>query len=95
MVKTMLRRRELALAGAGVALGLAGCAAEDTGVTRTSPAATVGNGLLRPWLTLTGGWRLAVRVRRQDDKKPGELRAFLRNGSTTLSETWSYILPVN
>jgi hypothetical protein len=58
MVKTMLRRRELALAGAGVALGLAGCAAEDTGVTRTSPAATVGNGLLRPWLTLTGGWRL-------------------------------------
>jgi glucans biosynthesis protein len=27
--------------------------------------------------------------------KPGELRAFLRNGGTTLSETWSYILPVN
>ena len=44
---------------------------------------------------VTGGWRLALRLRRQDDKKPGELRAFLRNGGTTLSETWSYILPIN
>jgi len=42
---------------------------------------------------VTGGWRLALRVRRQDDKKPGELRAFLRDGNATLSETWSYILP--
>jgi len=44
---------------------------------------------------VTGGWRLAVRIRRQDDKRPGELRAFLKNGATTLSETWSYILPTN
>lgn len=44
---------------------------------------------------VTDGWRLSLRIRRQDDKKPGELRAFLRNGTTTLSETWSYILPVN
>jgi glucans biosynthesis protein len=44
---------------------------------------------------VTGGWRLTIRIKRQDDKKPGELRAFLRNGATTLSETWSYILPVN
>jgi len=44
---------------------------------------------------VTGGWRLTIRMKRQDDKKPGELRAFLRNGATTLSETWSYILPVN
>ena len=44
---------------------------------------------------VTGGWRLALRLKRQDDKKPGELRAFLRNGNTTLSETWSYILPIN
>ena len=43
---------------------------------------------------VTGGWRLALRIKRQDDKKPGELRAFLRNGTTTLSETWSYILPI-
>ncbi len=44
---------------------------------------------------VTGGWRLAIRFKRQDDKKPGELRAFLRNGSATLSETWSYIVPIN
>ena len=44
---------------------------------------------------VTGGIRLAIRIKRQDDKKPGELRAFLRTGSTTLSETWSYILPTN
>jgi len=42
---------------------------------------------------VTGGWRLALRVKRLDDKKPGELRAFLRDGNKTLSETWSYILP--
>ena len=41
----------------------------------------------------TGGWRLALRVKRRDDKKPGELRAFLRSGNATLSETWSYVLP--
>jgi glucans biosynthesis protein len=44
---------------------------------------------------VTGGWRLALRIKRQDEKKPGELRAFLRTGTTTLSETWSYILPIN
>ncbi|HLX27032.1 MAG TPA: glucan biosynthesis protein G [Casimicrobiaceae bacterium] len=44
---------------------------------------------------VTGGWRLALRIRRQDDKKPGEMRGFLRNGGMTLSETWSYILPIN
>jgi glucans biosynthesis protein len=44
---------------------------------------------------VTGGWRLALRIKRQDERKPGELRAFLRNAGTTLSETWSYILPIN
>jgi periplasmic glucans biosynthesis protein len=43
----------------------------------------------------TGGWRMTVRVRRNEDNKPVELRGFLRGGSTTLSETWSYILPPN
>ena len=28
-------------------------------------------------------------------RSPVEMRAFLRNGGTTLSETWSYILPIN
>lgn len=43
----------------------------------------------------TGGWRMAVRLRRNDDTKPVELRGHLRNGNETLSETWSYILPPN
>jgi glucans biosynthesis protein len=42
---------------------------------------------------VTGGWRVALRLRRVDDKKPMELRGFLRNGHETLSETWSYLLP--
>ncbi|MDA8107528.1 MAG: glucan biosynthesis protein G [Betaproteobacteria bacterium] len=42
---------------------------------------------------VTGGVRLALRVRRIDKDKPVELRAALRQGDRTLSETWSYILP--
>jgi glucans biosynthesis protein len=42
----------------------------------------------------TGGWRMEIQLHRLTDK-PVELRGFLRKGNTTLSETWSYILPVN
>ncbi len=42
---------------------------------------------------VTNGWRLALRLRRIDDNKPVEMRAYLRGKDTTLSETWSYILP--
>ncbi len=42
---------------------------------------------------VTGGWRLSLKFRRLDDGKPIELRAFLREGNNTLSETWSYVLP--
>jgi glucans biosynthesis protein len=43
---------------------------------------------------VTNGYRLALRVKRQDDAKPMELRAFLRAaGSGAISETWSYLLP--
>jgi glucans biosynthesis protein len=42
---------------------------------------------------VTGGWRLRLRVKPIDDKKPVELRAFLRAGTTTLTSTWSYIVP--
>ena len=42
---------------------------------------------------VTGGWRLALRVKRRDAGKPVELRAYLRGGGNTVSETWSYILP--
>jgi glucans biosynthesis protein len=44
---------------------------------------------------VTGGWRIALLVRRIDNGKPGELRAYLRNGNETVSETWSYILPTD
>lgn len=40
----------------------------------------------------TGGWRMTLRMTRNDTSKPVELRAFLRNNNLTLSETWSYIL---
>jgi glucans biosynthesis protein len=42
---------------------------------------------------VSGGWRVSLRLRRLDETKPVELRVFLRNASTTLSETWSYVLP--
>ena len=42
---------------------------------------------------VTGGWRVVVRIRRKDDAKPVELRAFVRGQTNALSETWSYILP--
>lgn len=45
--------------------------------------------------TITGGWRVALSVRRLDNGKPAELRAFLRNGNDTVSETWSYLLPTD
>jgi len=40
-----------------------------------------------------GGWRAAIRLKQLDKKKPVELRGFLETNNTTLSETWSYILP--
>ena len=34
-----------------------------------------------------------LQVQRYDPVKPVEMRVFLRKDNTTLSETWSYILP--
>lgn len=42
---------------------------------------------------VTGGWRLSMRLRRVDDSKPVEMRAYLRGPGSAVSETWSYILP--
>jgi glucans biosynthesis protein len=42
---------------------------------------------------VTGGWRIALRVVRTDASKPLELRAYLRTQTSTVSETWSYVLP--
>lgn len=41
----------------------------------------------------TDGWRLTFRVRRLDEKKPVELRAYLTSGGEPMSEIWTYILP--
>lgn len=55
------------------------------------------NGELREVVThrnqVTGGWRLVLRVARADAGKPVELRAYLRTRTSTVSETWSYVLP--
>jgi periplasmic glucans biosynthesis protein len=42
---------------------------------------------------VTGGVRVRLRIRRLDDAKPVDLRAFLRTGGNTISTTWSYIIP--
>ncbi|MDB5813903.1 MAG: mdoG [Rhodocyclales bacterium] len=42
---------------------------------------------------VTGGWRLALHIRRVDPSRPMELRAFLRHRNDTLTETWSSIIP--
>ena len=39
------------------------------------------------------GWRVTLDYERANPKHPVELRAFLRAGSRTLSETWSHALP--
>jgi len=39
------------------------------------------------------GWRVTLDYERISPKHPVELRAFLRAGSRTLSETWSHALP--
>lgn len=57
MVKTPTRRDALALAGAAIALGVAGCASDDQAVARPLGAAP-SSGLLTPWLSINGGWRV-------------------------------------
>jgi periplasmic glucans biosynthesis protein len=42
---------------------------------------------------VSGAWRMTVRFKRNDAAKPVELRAYLMQQKSTLTETWSYILP--
>jgi glucans biosynthesis protein len=42
---------------------------------------------------LGGGWRLQLRVQRDDPTQPLELRAFLRHAGAPLTETWAALLP--
>jgi glucans biosynthesis protein len=61
-------------------------------------AVATGNGNVRDLRVIahrnavTGGWRVTVDFERVDARQPVELRAFLRAGARTLSETWSYAL---
>jgi len=42
---------------------------------------------------VTGAWRMTLRVKRTDPAKPVEMRAYLQQKQSSLTETWSYILP--
>ncbi|MEO8921992.1 MAG: glucan biosynthesis protein G [Caldimonas sp.] len=42
---------------------------------------------------VSGAWRMTVRFKRLDPSKPVELRAYLKQRQSTLTETWSYIVP--
>lgn len=42
---------------------------------------------------VSGAWRMTVRFKRIDANKPVELRAYLKQGQKSKSETWSYVLP--
>ena len=44
------------------------------------------------WNPSTGGWRVTLRMKRNDANKPVEMRVSLRSNDKE-SETWSYILP--
>ncbi|WP_225411382.1 glucan biosynthesis protein [Stigmatella hybrida] len=41
--------------------------------------------------TVTGGWRATFELLPDDSSAPIELRGFLKTGSETLTETWSYL----
>lgn len=42
---------------------------------------------------VTGGWRVSLRIRREDADLPVEMRVMLRQGKEAISETWAYLLP--
>ena len=44
---------------------------------------------------VSGAWRMTVRIKRVDAAKPVELRAFLTQQGSSISETWSYIVPAD
>jgi len=42
----------------------------------------------------TGAWRMTVRAKQLNPAQPMELRGFLQNGADVLTETWSYLVPM-
>ncbi len=47
----------------------------------------------RAWRHPVSGWRMQLRVQRDDPAKPTELRAFLQSGPHALTETWAALVP--
>lgn len=41
------------------------------------------------------GYRLKLSVKANDTSKPVNMKAFLKNGDSRLTETWNYVLPAN
>jgi glucans biosynthesis protein len=76
----------------GAALEQVGGDAPLVGVVSTDANATVLESIAHRH-DVEGGVRLVPRLRRIDKAKPVELRAYLKSGDRTLSETWSYVLP--
>ncbi len=72
---------------------LAADAAVSTRVSIGENAELVENNLRHN--PVTKGWRLTLRLKVRDPKRPVELRAALVEGEKTLSETWSYQIPTN
>lgn len=42
---------------------------------------------------VTGGWRVSMRLEREDEDQPVEMRCMLRNKDQVISETWTHVLP--
>ncbi len=66
----------------------------DDGIRSAEPIITVSSGqVIRPVAQrndVTGGWRAFFEFKPADDQ-PVEMRAYLRNGQKSLTETWSYL----
>ena len=61
----------------------------NSGTAGAQPAELLEQQVIRN--PVTGGWRLVFLLDPPDDG-PVELRAFLRHGDNTLTETWSHLL---
>lgn len=72
---------------------LAGDAPVSTQVSTDDNAEVKENNLR--YNPVTQGWRLTLRIKVKDPKKPTEMRAALVNGGQAISETWSYQLPAD
>jgi glucans biosynthesis protein len=68
--------------------------ADDSAVTNAEPVISVSSGqVIRPIAQrneVTGGWRAFFEFKPASEE-PVEMRAYLRNGEKSLTETWSYL----